>query len=73
MKGAKMSLHSLSFEELKKLPFGEVIQQLLAQQKPLTVQVSNEQEVTVQLRPRLKPLPVLEGYLPDGWKDAIYE
>ena len=23
--------------------------------------------------PRLKPLPVLEGFVPEGWKDAIYE
>jgi hypothetical protein len=23
--------------------------------------------------PKLKPLTVLEGFLPEGWKDAIYD
>lgn len=26
-----------------------------------------------QSQPSLKPLPVLEGFVPSGWKDAIYE
>lgn len=25
------------------------------------------------LEPQLLPLPTLEGYVPQGWKDAIYE
>lgn len=25
------------------------------------------------LEPQLLPLPILEGYVPQGWKDAIYE
>ncbi len=31
------------------------------------------QQVAVSSEPQLLPLPVLEGYLPQGWKDAIYE
>jgi len=26
-----------------------------------------------QPSPRLKPLPVLDGFVPEGWKDALYE
>jgi len=26
-----------------------------------------------QTQKTLKPLPVLEGFVPSGWKDAIYE
>ena len=29
--------------------------------------------VAIQPSPRLKPLPILEGFVPDGWKDALYE
>ena len=29
--------------------------------------------VTIKPLPRLKPLPVLEGFIPGGWEDAIYE
>jgi hypothetical protein len=29
--------------------------------------------VTIKPLPRLKPLPVLEGFVPEGWEDAIYE
>lgn len=31
------------------------------------------QQASVSSEPQLLPLPVLEGYLPQGWKDAIYE
>jgi len=27
--------------------------------------------LTVQSEPQLSPLPVLEGYVPQDWKDAI--
>lgn len=27
--------------------------------------------VTIKPLPRLKPLPVFEGFVPEGWKDAI--
>ena len=67
-----MSSQTLTMEELKHLSLEEIIHQILVQQKTLTVRVSDDQEVTIQLKSGLKPLPVLEGYIPEGWKDAIY-
>lgn len=31
------------------------------------------QQAAVSSKPQLLPLPVLEGYTPQGWKNAIYE
>ena len=39
----------------------------------LEVSGSIRDVVTIKPLPRLKPLPVLEGFVPKGWKDAIYE
>ena len=63
---------NLTLEELKDVSFAEIIQQLLRQRKPLTILISEEEEVSIQLRPRLKPLLVLDGSIPAGWKEAIY-
>ena len=68
-----MALQVLTMEELKHLSFEEVIRQVLAEQKTVTVQVSDNQAVTIQLKPALKPMLVLDGYIPEGWKDAVYD
>ena len=38
----------------------------------VTVLLPDGKEVLIEPKPRLKPLPVLEGYVPAGWKDALY-
>ena len=30
-------------------------------------------EVVIRPKPQLEPLPVLEGSIPEGWKDVIYD
>ena len=67
-----MSSQALTLEELKHISLEKIVRQVLDKQRPLTIRVSDGQEVTIQPRPRLKPLLVLEGYIPEGWKDAIY-
>ena len=62
----------LTMEELKDISFEEIIRQLLSQRNSLIVLVSDDEEVSIQLRSRLKPLPVLDGSIPAGWKEAIY-
>ena len=45
----------------------------VAQQRTLvTVLLPDGHEIMVALKPRLKPLPMLEGHVPAGWKDAVY-
>ncbi len=68
-----MSSQTLTFEELKHVSFEEIVRQVLTQRKTLTISISDDQEITIQLKPRLKTLPVLEGYIPEGWKEAIYD
>ncbi len=67
-----MVSQSLTLEEIEHISLGEIIRQVLDKQTPLIIQVSDDQEVTIQPKPRLRPLPVLPGYVPEGWKDAIY-
>lgn len=68
-----MSSQTLTFEESKHFSFEEIVRKVLTQGKTLTISISDDQEITIQLKPRLKPLPVLEGYVPEGWKEAIYD
>ena len=67
-----VSSQTRSLEELKHVPLGEIISQVLNRWETWTIRVSNDQEVSIQPKARLKPLPTLEGYIPKGWKDAIY-
>ena len=51
----------------------EIIHDVLSQNQVITVQLPNGDEVIIQPKTGLKPLPVLDGYVPDGWKEAIYD
>jgi hypothetical protein len=54
---------------------GTAIEEFLSrvfQQGSVTVQFPNGETVLIQPQPKLVPLPVLEGCVPTGWKDAIY-
>jgi hypothetical protein len=50
----------------------EIFQQVAQGSTYFIVQMPDGKEVVIESRPRLKPLPVLEGYIPQGWKDAVY-
>jgi hypothetical protein len=62
-----------TLERWGQVPLGEVIARILEQEETWIIQVSEEQEITIQPQIRLKPLPTLEGYVPKEWKDAVYE
>lgn len=61
-----------SLEELKHKSLEEVLHSVLMNQQALTVQLPDGAEVIIQPKPQLKALPILEGYVPKGWKEAIY-
>lgn len=61
-----------TLEKWEKVPLGEIVAQILEHKETWIIRVSEEQEITIQPQARLKPLPTLEGYVPEGWKDAIY-
>jgi len=67
-----MGMQALTLDDANGRSFEEVIQDIVAQESTMTVLLPNGQEVLIQPKPRLKPLPQLQGRLPEGWKDAIY-
>jgi hypothetical protein len=40
--------------------------------EPITVVLEEGESVTIELASQLQPLPVLEGRVPEGWKEVIY-
>ena len=63
---------TLKLEDLKHRSLEEILRSVSANKQVLTVRLTNGAEVIIQPKPELKPLPVLEGYVPEGWKEAIY-
>ena len=61
-----------TLEELKGRALDEVLREVAHQGEPLTVVLEDGEAVVIQPAAQLKPLPVLEGFIPEGWKDAIY-
>lgn len=68
-----MTAQTRKLEEIEKEKLRDILQTVLAEQKVLTIQLPNGDEVVIQPKAPLKGLPTLEGYVPDGWKDAIYK
>ena len=66
-----MVTKTITLEEIKRRPLEEVLQEIAQGSIKLVVQMPDGEEVIVEPKPRLKPLPVLEGYIPKGWKDAV--
>lgn len=67
-----LTQRTLSLQELRHKTLEEVLQSVLTRQETLTVRFPSGTEVVIQPKPSLKPLPVLEGFVPEGWKEAIY-
>jgi len=44
------------------------VQAVLTKKQVITIQLPNGDEVIIQPKSGLKPLPVLDGFVPDGWK-----
>ncbi len=69
---SQVSSQTLKLDAIKGVSLEEIIARVLKEDQTLTIWVSSEQEVVIEPRQKLKPLPVLDGYVPQGWKDAIY-
>jgi len=67
-----MTNRTVVLDDLKERTLEEVLWEVVKQQEVLTVRLTEREAVTIKPSPRLKPLPVLEGFVPEGWKDAIY-
>ena len=67
-----MTEHTVTLEAVKGQSVEALLQQVVEQCVTVTVLLPDGAAVVLELRPRLQPLPVLEGYVPAGWKDALY-
>jgi len=67
-----MTYETSTIEELEDKSLDEIFRKVLTDRKALAVKLSDGTEVVIQPGPRLKPLPILNGYVPDGWKEAVY-
>ena len=68
-----MSTQILTLEALKDISLEDFFAQVLRERQVLTIRVSNDQEIVISPQQKLEPLPVLDGYIPQGWEDAIYD
>lgn len=66
-----MTERTIELGELEQLELGDVLREVVEREETLTIQLPGGEAVTIQRSQRLKPLPVLDGYVPEGWKDAI--
>jgi len=60
-------------KEIENKTFKEILQILQKTRSALIVTLPDGEEMFLHSLKFLKSLPELEGKLPEGWKDAIYE
>jgi len=68
-----MSDRVLTLDEFKERPLADWLREAVKRQETLTVRLPEGDIVLIRPAPRLKALPMLEGFVPDGWKEAVYE
>jgi hypothetical protein len=61
-----------TLEELKGHTLEDLLHEVARSRKPLKVVLEEGESVTIEPASQLKPLPRLEGHVPEGWKDAAY-
>jgi len=67
-----MTTQTLVLEDIREQSLEEVLWDVVKHYTHLVVRMPGGEQVAIESKPRLKPLPVLEGYVPRGWKDAVY-
>lgn len=66
-----MADKTLNLNDVKDRPLDDLLNEVVRANESITVILEGGQ--AVEIRPMgLKPLPVLEGSVPAGWKDGIY-
>jgi len=67
-----MTAQTVTLEGLKGQSLEELLHQVADQRVTVTVLLPDGKAVVIEPKPRLQPLPALEGHVPAGWKDAVY-
>ena len=53
-------------------PGRDLLREIAEHEETLTIELPNGKLITIQPLPDLEPLPELDGYVEEGWKDVIY-
>lgn len=61
-----------TLEELKGRSLEDLLHEVARSREPITVVLREGEQVTIEPGSQLRPLPELEGSVPEGWKDAVY-
>jgi hypothetical protein len=62
----------LTLDEVRQMLLEDILISVSSENRTVTVKLPDNTEVVIQPGAKLKPLPVFEGYVPDGWKETIY-
>lgn len=65
-----MVRQTVTLEALKNEQLEDLLPRIVDQQ---TVLMPDGNEIVIEPKRRLKPLPILEGTVPFGWKRALYD
>ena len=68
-----MGRQTLTLDDLREQTLEDVLRRVVREQQVLTVRLPEGETVAIQPSPQLEPLIVLDGFVPEGWKDAVYE
>jgi hypothetical protein len=61
-----------TLEELKGRTLEDLLHEVAQSREAITVVLEEGELVTIKPASQLRPLPELEGRVPEGWKDAVY-
>lgn len=67
-----MTTQTLVLEDIRERSLEEILRNVAKDSIRIVIRMPGGEEVVIEPKPRLEPLPVLEGYVPEGWKDAVY-
>lgn len=68
-----MTSQIVTLHDVKDRSVEELLQSVVTTQQILDIVLPDGAEVVIQPKPSLPPLPVLDGMIPEGWKDDIYD
>lgn len=68
-----MTAQTITLDTVKHHTIEDILQEVWRQQTPLTIFLAEDQTITLQPNPPLKPLLTLEGSVPENWKNGIYD
>jgi hypothetical protein len=71
--GAVRMTRTIPVEQVRGRPADELLQEVTRKQETLRIEITEGEFVEIKPLPKLNPLTCLEGSMPAGWKDAIYD